>query len=150
MQSDLRIPRHTDIAARALDIRESAARLADDQAVRQLDRLIANLPDARVTWQLGTLVIDSPSGQTYQVTRGGCSCLNAKKCGKRQCWHVATFELLLDMLDTEADSADMSSDPPAPAPNPLGDEEGDPEPPPEYRAVAPRIVAVRSLVWGAL
>lgn len=128
--SDLRIPRLTDIIARALDIRESAQRIGDTAATAQLDRLIERLPGARLCWQLGTLVIESTSGNTYQVTRGGCSCLNGQRCGKRACWHVALFELLLDMLDTEAETLDQ-------------DAEG-------FRPVAPRIVACRSLVWGVL
>jgi hypothetical protein len=128
--SDLFIPRTADILDRVLDCRESAARLADDATARQLDRLIAKLPGARLTWQLGTLYIVSPSGGRYQVTRAGCSCPNGQKCDKRQCWHVALHELLLDMLDTEAESADIEAEAP--------------------RAVWPRVAAARSLVWATL
>ena len=129
MQSDMLLPRLSDIIARALDIRDSAVRLADDAAVRQIDRLVQKLPGARLCWQLGTLHIVSPSGGHYQVSRAGCDCLNAQRCGKRQCWHVATFELLLDLFETECDTADMQA---------------------EVQAIAPRIVAARQLVWASL
>lgn len=109
MQSDMPIPSLENIKARALDIRASAARLGDEPAVRQLDRLLDNAPHARLCWQLGTLHIDSPSGGHYQVTRAGCSCLNGRK-GQRACWHWACFNLLLDLLDTEAESADQVAD----------------------------------------
>lgn len=124
-QSDLRIPRLSDILDRALDSRESAVRLQDEPTIAQLDRVIANAPRARLCWQLGTLVVDSPSGQQYQVTRGGCSCKNARK-GFRRCWHVALFELLLDMFETDCETADMEAacDPPGEE-SPLGPDEGD-------------------------
>lgn len=112
MTSDQIIPRTCDIIARALDYRESAVRMHDEPAVRQIDRVIAKLPGARLCWQLGTLHIKSPSGSTYRVSRAGCDCLNAQRCGKRACWHVATFELLLDMFDTECETADMAAETP--------------------------------------
>lgn len=142
MTSDLPIPRVTAIIARALDIRESAVRMHDAAAIRQIDRLIEKLPHARLCWRLGTLVISSPSGGTYRVSRAGCDCLNAQRCGKRQCWHVCCFELLLDMFATECDSADMAACDPPDEPNPLGDSEGD-----ELPSRAPwyaRAAAVRS------
>jgi hypothetical protein len=108
--SDLRIPRTADILDRALDARALAVRQSDPAYVRQIDRLITKLPGARICWQLGTLHIGSPSGNGYQVTRGGCSCLNAQRCSKRACWHVACFELLLAMLETEAETADQDAD----------------------------------------
>lgn len=107
--SDLHIPRLTDIIARALDIRASAVRLDDTQAIGQIDRLIAKLPQARLCWQLGVLVITSPSGNTYHVTQAGCDCLNGRKSHARACWHWALYNLLLDMLQTAADSADDES-----------------------------------------
>ncbi len=129
MQTDMRIPRLTDIIARALDIRESAARLGDTAATRQIDRLIERLPGARLCWVLGVLHIDSPSGGRYQVTRAGCSCLNSTKGHARACWHVALFELLLDMLETEAQSRDIAA---------------------ESRPRAAQFTRARSLIWAAL
>jgi len=129
MQSDMLLPRLSDIIARALDIRDSAVRLADDATVRQIDRLVQKLPGANLCWQLGTLHIASPSGGRYQVSRAGCDCLNAQRCGKRQCWHVALFELLLDLFETECDTADMQA---------------------EARPVALRIVDARRSCWASL
>lgn len=107
--SDLHIPRLTDIIDRALDIRESAVRIQDEPAMRQIDRLIEKLPAARLCWQLGVLIVGSPSGQDYHVWQGGCDCVNGRK-GKAQCWHWALFNLLLDMLDTAAETADHDAD----------------------------------------
>ncbi len=105
--SDLPIPHLSDILDLALDLRGSAVRLQDTATVRQLDRLVANLPGATPCWQLGTLTVGSPSGNHYHITRAGCDCPNGQKSHARQCWHVAVFELLLDLSDTEAETRDM-------------------------------------------
>lgn len=110
MQSDLFIPRLSDILDRACESLGSAYRLQDDASARQLERLIKNLPGATLCWQLGTLIVFSPSGSQYRVTRAGCSCPNGTKSHSRQCWHVATFELLLDMFETDCDTADMEAE----------------------------------------
>lgn len=110
MTSDLPIPRTCDIIARALDYRASAVRQGDTAVVAQIDRLIAKLPTARLCWQLGTLHIVSPSGNSYQVTRAGCSCLNGQRSSKRQCWHLALFELLLDIFETDCETADQEAE----------------------------------------
>jgi hypothetical protein len=126
MHSDMLIPRSTDIIARALDAKDSADRLDETQAAGQIDRLIAALTSgARMCWQLGTLVVTSPSGHTYHVTRAGCDCANGKRCGKRACWHITLFGILEDMFETEVETRDMQCDPPPPEPCPLGGEEGD-------------------------
>jgi hypothetical protein len=101
MQSDLRIPRHTDILDRALDYRESAARLADVATVARIDRLVTNLPSTVLCWTLGTLHLTSPSGGRYQVTRAGCSCPNGTKSSARACWHWTLLNLLIDMFDEQ-------------------------------------------------
>lgn len=108
LQSDLHIPPVADIIARALDIRASAVRLGDTQAIDQIDRLIAKLPHARLCWKLGVLVVTSPSGNDYHVWSGGCDCTNGR-FHKGECWHWALYNLLLDMLQTAADSADDES-----------------------------------------
>ncbi len=147
MQSDMTIPRLTDILDRALDARQIAARQADAATVRQIDRLIAKLPEARLCWQLGTLHLTSPSGATYHITRAGCDCDNGRRCHARACWHVLCFELLLDIFDTLAESADMDADPPVDIPDePWPPTPGGPEPP-EWRN---RIVAARRVCWAAL
>jgi hypothetical protein len=108
--SDLRIPRHTDILDRALDYRESAARLADVATVARIDRLVTNLPSTVLCWTLGTLHLTSPSGGRYQVTRAGCSCPNGTKSSARACWHLSIFEILIDLFETEAESADQAAE----------------------------------------
>lgn len=147
MTSDLFIPRLSDILDRALDCRDSAVRLKDAAAVRQLDRLIANLPGATLCWQLGTLHIGSPSGHSYQVTRAGCSCPNGTKSHKRQCYHIALFELLLDMLDTECETRDLAAlVPPDTAP---GEDLPDDIPPNPGRRLGARLAFARTqLAWG--
>jgi len=109
MQSDMLIPRTSDIIARALDIRESAVRLHDEPAAEHMTTLIKRLPGARFAWQLGTLIVRSPSGNTYRVSNGGCNCLNGQ-AGKRDCWHWALFGILGDVADTIAETADMEAD----------------------------------------
>ena len=140
--SDLHIPERAAIVDRACDLLGSAYRLQDDPTARQLERLIANIPTAGLCWQLGALYVASPSGASYRVTRGGCDCPNAR-AGKRQCWHVAAYELLLDMLQTEADTMDMACDPPGD--NPMGDDEGDTTP----RALWARVSTMRGAECAA-
>lgn len=110
MTSNLLIPPTASILDRACDVLASAYRLQDDAGAGQLERLIAKLPDASLSWALGVLHVHSPSGGVYQVTRGGCDCPNGRLCGKRQCWHIAAYELLGDMLETEAVTADNDAE----------------------------------------
>lgn len=143
--SDIHIPTRAAIVDRARDLHASAIRLQDAPTARQLDRLIANAPAAGLCWVLGALHIESKSGGAYRVTRGGCSCPNGQ-LGRWQCWHIAMFHLLLEMLDTEAETrdmeADMQCDPPGD--NPLGDDEGDTLP----SALWARVATARACVWG--
>jgi hypothetical protein len=129
LHTDLPIPRVSDILDRALDIRQIAVHRADDATVRQLDRLIEKLPFAKLCWQLGTLLVSSPSGGHYRVSRAGCSCLNAQRSGKRQCWHVVLHELLLDLFETEVVTLDMEA---------------------EARPLGARVAAARQLIWASL
>ncbi len=73
-------------------------------------------------------------GNIYRTTQHTCDCPAFKPC-----WHMRMFDLLLDMLQTEADTADMQCDPPG-EDNPLGDEEGDTLP---SRSIRDRIVECR-------
>lgn len=147
--SDLALPSNTDVLAVVMDRRE-AAELHDDLAgVRLLDRVRANiLNGARMSWHLGDLLIQSVNnpGQVYAVNRRGCTCPNGA-AGKAQCWHVVLFDILLDMAEERAASADiaaLSCDPPG-EPSPLGDEPGD-TPPADWRArdLGRRICEARS------
>ena len=139
MTSDLHIPARAAIVDRACDLLGSAYRLQDDRTAGQLEKVIKFVHTTSLCWHLGALRILSPSGGMYSVTRAGCNCPNGTH-GQRQCWHVALFEILLDMLDTEADTMDMQADPPGD--NPLGDDEGDTTP----RALWARVTTMRGAV----
>jgi len=69
------------------------------------------LNGAKLCWHAGDLLISSLNtpGAVYSVTNCGCSCPNGA-AGKAQCWHVALFDLLLDMQATAVESADMLAD----------------------------------------
>lgn len=112
-ESDLVIPPAAEILAVVSDSIVDARRHDDMQGVRQLDRIRANIVrGARLTWVLGDLLIQSVNnpGVVYSVNRSGCSCPNGT-AGRSQCWHVALFDLLLDMLDRDAETADMEAEP---------------------------------------
>ncbi len=161
--SDLVVPAASAILARASDDSDTARRHEDYQGVRQLDRVRMNvLRGARLCWVRGDLLIASINhpGVVYSVNRSGCSCPNGA-AGRAQCWHVALFDLLLAMLETEAETADMEAgadddETPAPLPLPtwpseLGDTEGDPTPPDRpRRPLALIVVAARARCWATL
>lgn len=145
-ESDLVIPAAADILARATDDQRQAQLHGDLAGANQLNRLRMNITrGARLTWCLGDLLIQSVNnpGQVYSVNRSGCTCKNGQ-AGRAQCWHVALYDLLLDMRDTEAETADMEADAACdpPGENPLGDEEGDSLP--SARAFGARLAQARS------
>ena len=120
-ESDMTIPPVVAIQDRVRDLADQAWRQDDNATYRQL----VNLADAlkrgiKMTWSMGDLVVTSAStpGVVYTVSCGACNCPAHKPCK-----HLKLAEVLLDMLDTVADSADMACDPPGD--NPLGDDEGD-------------------------
>jgi hypothetical protein len=122
------IPPMTSILARAVELRSDAIHQHDAAGVRQLDSLIIGVACGynQLCWEYQYLNVASATtpGAIYQVSHSSCTCPAFKPCH-----HQRLRELLLDMLDTEAETADMGAEP---------------------RAIAPRIVAARSLVWGAL
>ena len=155
MTSDLFIPRTTDLIARALDIRDSAVRLGDTATIAQVDRLVQKLPGARLCWQLGTLIVTSPSGHTYHVTNAGCDCENARKCSKRQCWHLLCRGVLEDLFATACDTADMDATPPVDIPDESPPTEGGDGPPtwPAPNGGQPwyaRMATARRLAWATI
>jgi hypothetical protein len=111
-ESDMTIPPTEDILNLVKE-RHDLARLHEDiPGARQLDRVRINLLNgAKLTWSLGDLLIQSVNrpGAVYSVNRTGCTCPNGLK-GKAQCWHVALYDLLLDMLDDRAAAADILAD----------------------------------------
>lgn len=120
-------PSAEQIAALAKE-RADLARLHDDTpGARQLDRVRMNvLNGARLCWHLGDLLIQSVNnpGNVYSVNRSGCTCPNGAS-GKAACWHVALFDLLLDMLDEEAATADMEAEAAEDAPQAMSAHEWD-------------------------
>lgn len=110
--SDTAIPSAEEIADLAKERSDLAQQHGDWAGAAQLNRLRVNvLRRARLCWHLGDLLISSLNtpGAIYSVNRRGCSCPNGR-AGKAQCWHVALYDLLLDMQQTAADTADMEAD----------------------------------------
>ncbi len=110
--SDLLIPPTDDILTLVKE-RSDLARLHDDYlGARQLDRVRQNLLNgARLSWHLGDLLIQSVNnvGAVYAVNARGCTCPNGA-AGKASCWHVALYDLLLELLEERAATADMEAD----------------------------------------
>lgn len=107
-ESDLSIPATDDILAVVKDRHAMALLHEDWPGVGQLDRVRANLTrGARLTWCDGDLLVQSVNnpGQVYSTNGRGCTCPNGRK-GKSECWHVAVHDLLLDMMDERAATAD--------------------------------------------
>ena len=121
--TDLTIPPVADILALVKE-RYDAARLHDDYpGAGQLDRVRRSLDrGAALSWSYGDLLIQSVNnpGSVYSVNRAGCTCPNGR-AGRSSCWHVCLFDLLLDMRQTAADSADIEAK--------QGEDDGDGGPP---------------------
>jgi hypothetical protein len=110
--SDLAIPTTADILETVKERHATALRHEDYPGARQLDRVRQNmLNGARLTWHLDDLLIQSVNnpGAVYSVNRAGCTCPNGQK-GKSSCWHVALYDLLLEMQDDRAAAADLIAD----------------------------------------
>lgn len=106
--SDLLIPAAADILAVAKERSDLAQQHGDWAGAAQLNRLRVNVgKGAGLSWHLGDLLIQSVNhpGQVYSVSRRGCTCPNGQK-GKSSCWHVALFDLLIDMQEERAAEAD--------------------------------------------
>jgi hypothetical protein len=109
-ESDLSIPSIAAIIARVDDLADTAWRQDDTDSYRQLVRLRDALSRGiRMTWSLGDLLVSSAStlGVVYTVSCGACNCPAWKPCK-----HLKLAEVLLLMLDTIAETADMACVPP--------------------------------------
>lgn len=121
--SDLTIPPVADILVLVTERHALALHHEDFPGARQLDRVRANLGNGAVlSWSFGDLLIQSVNnpGNVYSVSRAGCTCPNGAS-GRASCWHVALFDLLLDLQDVAADNADADAE---------GSEEEESPPPP--------------------
>jgi hypothetical protein len=110
--SDLPLPTADEILTIAKERSELAQLHSDYAGAAQLNRVRVNIKrGARLTWSMGDLLVQSVNnpGQVYSVNRAGCTCKNGA-AGKSSCWHVCLFDLLLDLQQTEADTADMEAD----------------------------------------
>jgi hypothetical protein len=94
-----------DAAKERFDADQRAGNLVGAAQIVRVRQNIGN--GARLAWQLGDLLVASLNnpGQVYAVNRRGCTCPNGA-AGKSQCWHVALYDLLLDMQQDAADAAD--------------------------------------------
>lgn len=104
----MRVPSTARMINRALDLRSDAIRQHDLVTVAGLDILIRNLyRGARLSWaDGGELLIRSVStpGAVYTVRSNCCSCPSFSPC-----WHGRARDLILDMIETEAETADMAA-----------------------------------------
>lgn len=135
----MRIPARQRIIARANDARADANQHHSYDTVRHLDKLISNLNRGMsAKWDAdGHLIVRSANtrGAAYTVTSNNCSC----PAYVDYCTHRRLRDLILDIQATDAESADMQSDPPN-DPGPLGDTEGAALP---ARSIGQRIAAAR-------
>jgi hypothetical protein len=147
----MNIPPQAAILARASELRSDAQRAHDASTVKALDSIIVTVVChyASLEWAYQYLLVASAShaGMIHQVSAYGCTCE-----ARKPCYHQRLRELLLDMFDTEVETADQDAELPLPAvvapflscglPNPL------------YRVqaheLARRIVAARSTCWSQI
>jgi len=105
----MRIPSRQSIIDRASDQRADAVARHDSTTIRGIDTLIKNLYlGLKMRWDAdGALIVRSVStpGAVYAVGTHTCSCPAHKPC-----YHQRLRDLLLEMLEVEADSADMDAD----------------------------------------
>lgn len=120
--SDLTIPDRAEILALISERRDLALHRGDHRARACLERVAHNLSrGAGLAWALGELLVESLNhpGTVYTVDSQGCSCPN----GGRSCWHACVRDLLLDMQQSAADTADAeaerSEEPPPAPPTPI-------------------------------
>lgn len=151
-ESDLQIPPAAAMLARATEDHHQAQLHGDAAGAAQLNRLRTNITrGARLMWVLGDLLIQSVNnpGSVYSVNRAGCTCPNGA-AGKAACWHVALFDLLLAMLDTAAETADMEAEPGPPdiPEEPSPPTEDGPEPPEWHAPIGQRLAAARRVCMG--
>jgi len=102
----MRVPSTTTIINRALDLRGDAQRQHDTATINGIDTLIKNLyRGAKAKWAIdGALLVTSVNtlGAVYVVTEHTCDCP-----AYAPCWHLRLRALLLDLFQTECDTADM-------------------------------------------
>lgn len=104
----MNIPTTTTIRARAADLIDTATRHGDTSAIAILDRVERNLAaGARLEWDLYDMTVYSANtlGAVYTVSCGFCTCP-----ARKPCWHIAAYEIAIELLDDASDDADFESD----------------------------------------
>lgn len=110
--SDLALPPVEDVLALVKERFDTAERHGDYVGAGQLNRVrMSLLRGAHIAWHLGDLLVASVNtpGLVYSTNKRGCSCANGR-AGKSSCWHVALYDLLIDMQEERAATADMAAD----------------------------------------
>ncbi len=105
----MRIPARSKIIDRASDARSDAVARKDTATVKGIDTLIKNLYSGmKMRWDTdGALIVRSCNtpGAVYAVSAHTCSCPAHKPCV-----HQRLRELLQDMQQTAAETADQEAD----------------------------------------
>jgi hypothetical protein len=110
--TDLTIPPVADILALVKERFDQAERHGDYLGAGQLNRVRMSLSrGAHIAWCTGDLLVASVNtpGLVYSVNKCGCTCANGR-AGKSNCWHVALYDLLIEMQEERATTADMEAD----------------------------------------
>jgi hypothetical protein len=110
--SDQLLPSTADILDAAKERAGTAWTFGDFDGSAQLGRVRQNLLNgARLTWHAGDLLVQSVNnpGSVYTTSQRGCTCPNGRK-GKQTCWHIALFELLVEMAENRAAARDLLAD----------------------------------------
>jgi hypothetical protein len=114
----LNLPTTASILARAIELIDLAERHNDPQAHAVLGRVKTNIEHgARLRWDMYELHVTSANtpGAVYTVDCGVCDCPAYKPC-----WHIAAYEITIELLDDQAGDSDFEADAddPEPAPKP--------------------------------
>lgn len=105
----LNIPPQAAILDRAIDLRSDAQRQHDAGGARAYAAIIVNVVChyATLAWDYQYLAVasDSTPGLVYQVSPFGCSCE-----ARKPCYHMRLRELLIGIMETEAETADQEAE----------------------------------------
>jgi hypothetical protein len=110
--SDLSLPPVEDVLALVKERAATAEQHGDFPGAGQLNRVrLSLLRGAHIAWHMGDLLIASVNtpGLVYATNKRGCTCANGR-AGKSSCWHVCLYDLLIDMAEEAAFTADIEAD----------------------------------------
>lgn len=104
----MNIPTTTTIRDRAAELMDMATRHGDTAAIAVLDRVERNLANgARLAWDMYDMTVYSANtlGAVYMVSCGACDCP-----ARKPCWHIAAYEIAIELLHEASDTADNDAD----------------------------------------